>query len=318
MSIIIPVHNAAPFIGDALAGLAHQLPAAAGLEVIVVDDRSSDGSADIAAQVGVPGASLQITSATERGVSAARNTGLALATGRLIGFLDADDWFAPGRLDVLRTAIDRAGADFVRTDVVLVSGRNRSVLAAPQARRGVRLAGRSGILPATSRTMVDHPAMFAGLFHRRLLDAGLLRFDEDLPSAEDRELIWRLHLADAAYVVVDAPGAFYRRGLPRSLTQADDWRRLGYLAAHDAVRVRLEGDPDAERLSAKLVASLLALTVQHLAQTRRRAVRAALIDRAAAVLAAVPEPAVINAVHQLDADRRGSLAPVLRRAGVHR
>ncbi len=316
--MIIPVHNGAAFIGDALAGLAEQLPDAGALEVIVVDDHSTDASADIAAMTGVPGARLRVIASAGHGVSAARNAGLSQATGRLIGFLDADDWFAPGRLEILRTALDRVSADFVRTDVVLVSGSRRTLLTAPESRRGVRLPGRAGILPATSRTMVDHPAMFAGLFHRRLVDDGLLRFDEELPSAEDRELIWRLHLADTAYVVADAPGAFYRRGLPRSLTQADDQRRLGYLAALDAVRRGLTCDPDQERLMAKLVQTLLALTVQHLGQTRRRPVRTALIRQAAQVLTAVPRPIVAAAVHQVDVQRRDVLAPVLRRAGMRR
>jgi glycosyltransferase involved in cell wall biosynthesis len=316
VSIIIPVHNGADFIGDALAGLAEQLRDPGGLEVIVVDDHSTDASAEIAATAGVPGGSLRVIASAGFGVCAARNAGLSQATGRLIGFLDADDWFAPGRLEVLRAALDRVGADFVRTDVVLVAERQRSLLAAPESRRGVRLPGRAGILPSTSRTMVDHPAMFAGLFHRRLLDEGLLRFDEDLPSAEDRELMWRLHLADTAYVVADAPGAFYRRGLPRSLTQADDQRRLGYLTALDSVRRAVSSDPDQERLLAKLVQSLLALTVQHLSQTRRRHVRHALITQAARVLTAVPRPVVSAAVYQVDAQRRAVLAPVLRRVGV--
>lgn len=318
VSLIIPVHNGAAFIGDALAGLAEQLPDPSALEVIVVDDHSTDASADIAATTGVPGARLQIIASAGYGVSAARNAGLSQATGRLIGFLDADDWLAPGRLEVLRTALDRVGADFVRTDVVLVTGRQRTLLAAPDSRRGIRLPGRAGILPSTSRTMVDHPAMFAGLFHRRLLDDGLLRFSEDLPSAEDRELIWRLHLADTAYVVADAPGAFYRRGLPRSLTQADDQRRLGYVDALDAVRRVVDSDPDSDRLMAKLVQSLLALTVQHLGQTQRRQVRTALIRQTARVLAAVPAPVASAAVYQVDAQRRAALAPVLRRAGVGR
>jgi glycosyltransferase involved in cell wall biosynthesis len=318
VTVIIPVHNGAAFIGDALAGLTDQLPDPSALEVIVVDDHSTDASGDIAATTSVPGARLRVIASARYGVSAARNAGLSQATGRLIGFLDADDWWAPGRLETLRIALDRVGADFVRTDVVLVTGRQRSLLTAPESRRGVRLPGRAGILPSTSRTMVDHPAMFAGLFHRRLVDDGLLRFDEELPSAEDRELIWRLHLADTAYVVADAPGAFYRRGLPRSLTQADDQRRLGYLAALDAVRRSLASDPDQERLMAKLVQTLLALTVQHLSQTRRRQVRTALISQAAQVLAAVPQPVVSAAVYQVDAQRRDVLAPVLRRAGVRR
>ena len=190
LSVVLPVRDAEPFIAQTLASL--QSNQRNDFEFVVVDDGSRDGTSEIIDDVGasLPGMRV-IRHETAVGLADARNAGLAVAQGRLVTFLDGDDWLLPGYLADLVSAIDRLGCDFVRVDHVQVTGRKRVVHRAPEARRGVVLDPRSGILPATMTTMVDYPYAWAGIYRASL--GPLLRFPSGLHTAEDRPWIWRLH-----------------------------------------------------------------------------------------------------------------------------
>jgi glycosyltransferase involved in cell wall biosynthesis len=92
-SVVIPAYNAEAFLARAIDSvLAQTWPAE---EIIVVDDGSSDASAEVAARYGGP---VRVLRQANAGVSAARNTGAGAATGDWLAFLDADDWYYPDRL----------------------------------------------------------------------------------------------------------------------------------------------------------------------------------------------------------------------------
>ena len=92
-SVIIPAFNAAATLARAIDSVcAQSWPAH---EIIVVDDGSTDASAEVARRFGTP---VRLIEQANSGVSAARNAGVAAATGDWLAFLDADDWYAPDRL----------------------------------------------------------------------------------------------------------------------------------------------------------------------------------------------------------------------------
>src|SRR5262249_31088581 len=140
----------------------------------------------------LPGATV-VRPERNQGLAGARNAGLNAAQGEYITFLDGDDWIEAGYLERLVASIERFGCDFVRVDHVQVFGPRRKVFRVPQPRRDEVFNPRQGILPATYSTMVDYPYAWAGIYHRRLLDQGLLHFHHGLRTAEDRPWIWRLH-----------------------------------------------------------------------------------------------------------------------------
>lgn len=95
ISIIVPVYNRANLIGRALASIASQT--FSDFELIVVDDGSTDAIEQACATVEIPRRRL-IRHTQNQGAAAARNTGIKIATGRWLAFLDSDDSWEPDKL----------------------------------------------------------------------------------------------------------------------------------------------------------------------------------------------------------------------------
>ncbi len=94
MSVIIPSYNSASFLEDAVKNVLQQ--GIQPLEILIVDDGSSDDTAAVAAKLSGP---IHYIYQENSGPSAARNRGLELACGNIIGFLDADDLWAEDKTE---------------------------------------------------------------------------------------------------------------------------------------------------------------------------------------------------------------------------
>ena len=89
VSVVIPVYNAALTVARALESVLQQTHPAS--EIIIVDDGSTDGSADVVLQVA--GLAAQLIRQENGGAARARNAGIACVTGDVVALLDADDWW---------------------------------------------------------------------------------------------------------------------------------------------------------------------------------------------------------------------------------
>ncbi|RKW70359.1 glycosyltransferase family 2 protein [Galactobacter caseinivorans] len=314
ISIVLPAKDQAPFIDDALVSLRQQFQDPTALQVIVVDDGSSDGTGELAAAHArfLPHLSV-LRNETPTGLASARNQGLAHATADVLGFMDGDDWLARGHLQQCLSELRRLDVDFVRTDHVQVKGGHRVLVRAPQARRSVVLDPRESILPEHTSTMVDYPFAWAGLFQRRLVDRGLLEFPPGLFTAEDRPWIWRLFLQATSYAMIEAPGIMYRRGVSTSLTQIYDERQLDFARSYLMAFEVLEADPEAGRFWPKMARQFLAVAAHH--RTRREGMDATVKERQTAlirsVLERIPRAVLAAEFKRLDHRRRALLGPVL-------
>jgi glycosyltransferase involved in cell wall biosynthesis len=108
VSIIIPVHNAERWIRETVISAQQKCPEP--VEILAIDDGSTDGSADLLRQE-FP--DVRVVSTANRGVSHARNLGISLSSGRFLVFLDADDALALGKLDRQLELMRDTGADVV-------------------------------------------------------------------------------------------------------------------------------------------------------------------------------------------------------------
>ncbi|MGV9250966.1 glycosyltransferase family 2 protein [Streptomyces sp. NPDC003697] len=314
LSVVVPFHNVRHYAPDTLRSL--RANAREDFEFVLVDDCSRDGTLDVLtrAERDLPGAVL-VGHDRNEGLATARNTGIARARGEYLTFLDGDDWVAPGYYPELLAAIEELGCDFVRTDHVQCTGRVRTVHRVPHGRRGVVTRPRDAILPADRSTSVDYAYAWAGVYHRRLAERGLLHFTDGLRTAEDRPWIWQLHREAESFAAVGLLGVFYRRGVASSLTQIGDVRQLDFIRAFDQVVEETAGDPEADRLLPKAVRTYCAVMAHHLGSIERfePAVARALRSRGAAALRRLPRDLLDDVLDSMDTRRASRLRRLRRR-----
>jgi glycosyltransferase involved in cell wall biosynthesis len=191
-TVIIPVRNGARFIAEAVQSALRQL--AAGDEVVVVDDASTDATLEVVGGLDDP--RIHVLAGTGRGVSSARNIGLAAARGEFIAFLDHDDlWPADRHAELLQVLRTDSGID-------CAVGRIRLQMES-DAIWIPRLVGMDGQLsPMLS--------LCTALFRRRVLErAGSL--DEGMRFGEDTDYLVRLTELGCRFVLCDVDTLIYRR-----------------------------------------------------------------------------------------------------------
>src|SRR5918993_1446568 len=109
ISVVVPIYNVEPFLDECLRSIAGQT--FADLEVVMVDDGSTDGSAAIAERFAAADGRFRLISQPNAGLGAARNTGLDAATGEHLAFVDSDDVLPPGGYARLLGALDRTACN---------------------------------------------------------------------------------------------------------------------------------------------------------------------------------------------------------------
>ncbi len=108
VSVVIPCFNGMPYLKEAVESALSQ--GIDGLEIVVVDDGSTDGGPEMV-RTHYPSVKLLSTGSPRSGPSRARNIGTSASSGRLLQYLDADDVLAPGKLAAQRAALVAADAD---------------------------------------------------------------------------------------------------------------------------------------------------------------------------------------------------------------
>lgn len=111
VSVIIPVYNVEAYLEQCLDSVTAQTLKE--IEIICVDDGSSDRSLDILKEYQARDPRIQIICQKNAGAGAARNAGLKKAQGEYLSFLDSDDFFAPNMLELAYRQIEQYQADFV-------------------------------------------------------------------------------------------------------------------------------------------------------------------------------------------------------------
>lgn len=239
VSVIMPVHNGAPWLSAALEGVLAQTMA--DFELIAVDDGSTDAAPELLAGFASRDARVRVvTHASSQGAGPARNTGLDAAQGAYLLFLDADDLFEPELLERTVAAAQAAQADVVlfgadEFDRVRLARENPFILARE-------------LLPACDPFNRDDvparlfqlctPEAWTKLIRREFAQAHGLRF-QDLPNTNDMLFtLSALALAQRVTSVRDVL-VHHRVGRAGSIQTSRKRTSLAFLDALRALQTRL-------------------------------------------------------------------------------
>jgi glycosyltransferase involved in cell wall biosynthesis len=226
ISLVIPFYNTGRMIDAALgSALAQDYP---NIEIILADDGSSDDTAERAIKILAAGARpwRLVAHAANRGVSAARNTGMSAASGEYVLFMDSDDIADEDFISTLYEAISRGGAD-----ISFCGYRSRETLSGRETPCPVRLDGarRYTAEELTLKRIFKEidPAICTMMFRLGFLREGGLSFTEGCAAGEDVEFaIAAFAIASRVAFSAKLPYIYMRHGGMSSVAAASSREKI--------------------------------------------------------------------------------------------
>ena len=209
ISVVMACFNAAPFLEQAVASALAQTGVA--IEVLIIDDHSSDGSLELARDLAARDSRVRVLQTPRNsGPGGARNIGIEAMRGEWYCMLDCDDLLAPDRSRRLIDAANALDADMIADDLVVFGDaveEHRHLGAVPPP--GPRAIALEDYFDST-RMFGPRPNLgfLKPLVRGAILKERGLRYREDLRSGEEDECVIRLLLAGCRYFLTD--DALYR------------------------------------------------------------------------------------------------------------
>ena len=223
ISIIIPVYNAAAYIEQCIRSVLQQTMQ--DIEVIAVNDGSTDNSATILEQMALTDQRLKIYKNNNQGVSTARNFGLQQATGTYIGFCDADDWMEPTMLEEMYNALITNNCNWAICNIYMIKEGQPVKTRLQLIDQVIDITDNRGdFVHALMRFNYDY-ANWNKLFDASIIRRHQIRFEEDMTIWED--LLFNLqYLHYAKRVAIIAKPLYHYRILSTSLYSGQTKDRL--------------------------------------------------------------------------------------------
>ncbi|CNI40418.1 glycosyltransferase [Yersinia bercovieri] len=247
VSIIVPVYNCETYLAELLDSLRSQVGVS--FEIIAVNDGSTDSSPEMLADTARNESRLVIINQANQGLSAARNAGIARATGQWIAFVDGDDWLAPNALQRWLTQAKEQSLDLLIGNGYRFATYPAVQTAAPLLHKqpwGEVLDGQQWIMRSVELDEWPHFAWLQ-LIRREVIIENQLAFIRNMVH---EDILWTTQLARVARRVGFCQQPFYGyRTNPESITnspspQALQRRANSYLdIIHGLVEIAANSPP---------------------------------------------------------------------------
>lgn len=230
ISIIIPVYNVAPYLGQCLESVHRQTYT--DWECLLIDDGSTDTSGEICDEWAKKDTRFHVVHQQNGGVSKARNAGIDNAKGEYIVFVDSDDWIEPEHLSNLVVGKD---SDLVVAGVKHVYSNNKIEIKQPKSLKSFQIIKENihDYVYLNREFLLYAP--YAKLFHTSIIKNKVVKFQEECSYGEDLLFnIQYLYYANNIFQVTDS-SYFYRHSVNSLSTRRrpdqfrqdyDQWCRL--------------------------------------------------------------------------------------------
>ena len=210
VSILIAAYNAGAFLHRAVQSALAQTISP--LEVLIVDDASTDNTLAIANALAADNSCIRVIGLSfNSGPAAARNAGLDIASGEWIAILDADDAYIPTRLETLTSAIAGKNIDIVLDNFFFFDATRGAI-------ESTALPAGEGIKLVDVYDFIEHARPYAGqtdwgllkpMFKRNFLNVHSLRYPEYSRHGEDFLLMFQALHAGGRCLLAPTPGYLY-------------------------------------------------------------------------------------------------------------
>jgi CDP-glycerol glycerophosphotransferase len=204
ISVVVPFYDIEDLLGDCLQSIAAQT--FADLEVIMVDDGSTDGSAAVAQRMAAADPRFRLIRVPNGGPGYARNRGVEQASGEFLAFVDADDMLPSHAYEKLHDTLVKSGSDFVSGNVLRIgpSGMHQSAL------HSKAIKGRSiGTHVSKTPQLLYDISVWNKLFRKAFWDRAGLTIPEGMVW-EDLQIMTRAHVLARAVDVIPDPIYYWR------------------------------------------------------------------------------------------------------------
>ncbi|MEH2282078.1 MAG: glycosyltransferase family 2 protein [Nostoc sp.] len=228
VSVIIPAYNTETYIGKAIESALEQT--LTDIEVIMVDDASSDKTVEVAKSFTDQRLKV-IVNQQNLGAAAARNRAFRAAQGEWIAVLDSDDWYAPDRLEKLVSLANEINADMIADDVYFIKDGATSPWSTLIQESGERIDKilKIDIVYFVETDVFGEPGLHLGLskplFKREFLVKHGIEYDDEIRMGQDFWLDMKCLIKGARFFIEPKPYYFYR-SRPGSLVYQSQLPRL--------------------------------------------------------------------------------------------
>ena len=220
LSIIIPVYNVEKYLLECVNSF--DIPPEAGYEIILIDDGSTDSSGVLCEKIKRDlGNGVTVIHQRNRGLSAARNSGLEVAKGTYIAFVDSDDRIAKKSLEKILSWIEVSKADIciMRAEKFYPDGRREDM------GENIHFAN---VHNQSSFAVIEHIASrpkFPGsvctkIFRREFLEKNHFRFPKDKRHSDDLGFVSDCLITAHTFDMLDIPYYEYRQNRQNSITNS--------------------------------------------------------------------------------------------------
>lgn len=224
-TVVIPAYNVEDLVTKAVMSVLGQTER--DIEALVVDDASTDGTCDVVERLAASDSRVHLLrNPLNKGFSHTINNGMKAARGKWIACLDADDWYAPDRLEKMIAAAENAGSRFVADNVYLIDEGKEEPW-------GTILRARSSIqrylsideflekdMPGRHRTM----AVLQPIFRADFIEEHGIFYDETLRGGADSYFMIRCLATEPCLLLPEA--MYYYLQLPSSISHQRTVERL--------------------------------------------------------------------------------------------